>query len=395
MLYFDFKGEKISKLGFGCMRFINDPATGEVDQALANEMFAYALANGVNYFDTSYGYLGGKSELIIAEALASYPRESYYLADKFVGHCLPGPIDNKKLVEVSLRKCRTDYFDFYLLHNVTEWSAQFYDSDEYHIISDLAELKEAGVLRHLGFSFHGGPRLLEYLLTKYEGIFEFVQIQCNYLDWSLQHADQVYEIIRKHGLKAWIMESVRGGRLAVLPEDEAAALGSYTPGKSVASHGFRFVQGLDNASVILSGMNSIEQLRDNIETFSRLDPAGPEEREALFAIAERIKRDAGCVPCITDQIKGLEGMNLPTFVDCYNSYKVSRGVTTTMRLDDFADDKKPPAFAGAQWPEGSVYGGIDYREVLGELAELYRNAPQWTENHRNPAQRISRDIGLI
>ena len=195
MLYFDFKGEKISKLGFGCMHFVNDPKTGEVDQKLVNEMFDYALANGVNYFDTSYGYLGGKSELIIAEALAAYPRESYYLADKFVGHCLPGPIDNKKLVEVSLKKCRTDYFDFYLLHNVTEWSAQFYDSDEYHIIRDLAELKEAGILHHLGFSFHGGPKLLEHLLTKYEGIFEFVQIQCNYLDWSLQHADQVYEII--------------------------------------------------------------------------------------------------------------------------------------------------------------------------------------------------------
>ena len=148
MIYRDFKGQKLSQLGFGCMRFASDPETGEIDQAKVNAMFDLAIKEGVNYFDTAYPYLGGKSEIAMAEGLSRYPRESYYLADKFPGHSLTGPIDNIALFNVSLRKCRTDYFDFYLLHNVTEWSVQFYESEEYHIIPDLLQMKKEGKIRY-------------------------------------------------------------------------------------------------------------------------------------------------------------------------------------------------------------------------------------------------------
>ena len=121
MIYKNFNGKKLSQLGFGCMRFASDPATGEIDQAKVNEMFDLAIREGVNYFDTAYPYLGGKSEIAMAEALSRYPRESYYIADKVPGHSLTEPIDNIALFNVSLRKCRTDYFDFYLLHNITGW----------------------------------------------------------------------------------------------------------------------------------------------------------------------------------------------------------------------------------------------------------------------------------
>ena len=211
MIYSDFNGIKLSRLGFGCMRFAMDPATGKIDQAKVNEMFDLAIANGVNYFGTAYPYLGGNSEISVAEALKKYPRDSYYLADKFPGHSLPGPVDNVALFNVSLRKCETDYFDFYLLHNINEWSVKIYESEEYHIIPDILKLKEEGKIRHLGFSFHGGPELLEYFLNKYEGMFEFVQIQCNYLDWTLQNAKRKYEIITEHGLGVWVMEPCRGG----------------------------------------------------------------------------------------------------------------------------------------------------------------------------------------
>ena len=153
MIYNDFKGKKLSRLGFGCMRFRMNPETGEIDQETVNEMFDRAIAAGVNYFDTAYPYLGGKSELAMAEALKKYPRDSYYIADKFPGHSLPGPVDNRALFEVSLRKCGTDYFDFYLLHNVNERFVKVYESDEYHIIPDIAALKEEGKIKHLGFSF--------------------------------------------------------------------------------------------------------------------------------------------------------------------------------------------------------------------------------------------------
>ena len=122
MIYNEFKGMNLSRLGFGCMRFATDPETGEIDQQKVNDMFDLAIKNGVNYFDTAYPYLNGKSEIAMAEALKRYPRESYYLADKFPGHSISGPIDNIALFNLSLKKCNTDYFDFYLLHNITEWS---------------------------------------------------------------------------------------------------------------------------------------------------------------------------------------------------------------------------------------------------------------------------------
>ena len=152
MIYRSFKDLKLSQLGFGCMRFASDPSTGEIDQAKVNAMFDLAIREGVNYFDTAYPYLGGKSELAMAEGLSRYPRESYYIADKFPGHSLTAPIDNIALFKVSLRKCRTDYFDFYLLHNITEWSVKYYESEEYHILPDMLRMKKEGKIRNLGFS---------------------------------------------------------------------------------------------------------------------------------------------------------------------------------------------------------------------------------------------------
>ena len=143
MIYNEFKGMKLSRLGFGCMRFKTDE-NGEIDQAKVNAMFDLAYRNGVNYYDTAYPYLNGKSEIAMAEALSKYPRDSYYLADKFPGHSISGPIDNIALVDLSLRKCRTDYFDFYLLHNINEWSVSTYESEDYHIIEDVLKLKEEG-----------------------------------------------------------------------------------------------------------------------------------------------------------------------------------------------------------------------------------------------------------
>ena len=220
----------------------------------------------------------------MAEALKRYPRESYYIADKFPGHSLPGPIDNIALFNISLERCRTDYFDFYLLHNITEWSVKIYESEEYHIIPDILKMKEEGKIRHLGFSFHGGPDLLEKLLTKYEGVFEFVQIQCNYLDWTLQDAKSKYDIITKHGLGVWVMEPCRGGKLAVLPEECSNQLKEINPDASDASYAFRFLQGLPNIRMILSGMNEVFQVEDNLNTFKEYNPLSPEEEKLLLSI---------------------------------------------------------------------------------------------------------------
>ncbi|MBQ3999404.1 MAG: aldo/keto reductase [Oscillospiraceae bacterium] len=392
MIYNDFNGIKLSRLGFGCMRFATDPATGEIDQEKVNSMFDLAIENGVNYFDTAYPYLGGKSEIAVAEALKKYPRDSYYLADKFPGHSLPGPVDNIALFNVSLNKCRTDYFDFYLLHNINEWSVRIYESEEYHIIPDILRLKEEGKIRHLGFSFHGGPELLEYFLNKYDGMFEFVQIQCNYLDWSLQNAKRKYEIITEHGLGVWVMEPCRGGKLAVLSDENSSKLKPFRPDASDASYAFRFLQGLDNIKMVLSGMNEVSQVEDNLNTFREYDPLTEEELNVLSEIAESLKKGVPCTQCRYCCAGCPMELDIPYLLECYNDYKYAATTTASVRIDGLAEEKRPSACIGCGQCAHACPQGIDVPAALAELAEMYANGPKWAVEAKPRHESILRDL---
>ncbi len=394
MIYNDFKGLKLSRLGFGCMRFKSDPKTGEIDQEKVDAMLHMAYENGVNYFDTAYPYLDGKSELAMAKALSIYPRDSYYIADKFPGHSLPGPIDNIALFNVSLKKCNTDYFDFYLLHNITEWSVKIYESEEYHIIPDILKMKEEGKIRHLGFSFHGGPKLLEEFLSRHEGMFEFVQIQCNYLDWTLQDAKQKYDIITRHGLGVWIMEPCRGGKLANLNDEAMDQLKAFDPSASAASYAFRFLQDLDNIKVILSGMNEVEQVEDNLNTFKDHKPLSKEERDTLFAIAESMKSGVPCTAC-RYCCKGCPmGLDIPMLMECYNNMKVGSGVNISMRLDGLDEDKRAGACIGCGQCAHACPQGIDVPSVMRELDEMYVNGPKWADVSKSRHESIRKELNM-
>ena len=426
MIYRDFKGQKLSQLGFGCMRFASDPETGEIDQAKVNAMFDLAISEGVNYFDTAYPYLGGKSELAMAEALSRYPRESYYLADKFPGHSLTGPIDNIALFNVSLRKCRTDYFDFYLLHNVTEWSVQFYESEEYHIIPDLLQMKKEGKIRYFGFSCHAGPDLLDAFLTRHEGIFDFVQIQLNYLDWTMQDAKAKCDIIRKHDLGIWVMEPVRGGKLAVLPESESAKLRGLRDGggccdsgaaaagaaasaggaccdsgaagdaglaePSDASYAFRFLQDMPGVTVILSGMNEVFQVEDNLRTFREENPLSDSERSVLLEIAENLKKGVPCTACRYCCDGCPMELDIPYLLQCYNDYKFATTMTPSMRIDALEEDKRPSACIGCGQCMHACPQGIDVPAALAELAEMYEKGPHWGDVVVQRAKSIEDDL---
>lgn len=412
MIYRNFKGQKLSQLGFGCMRFASDPETGEIDQAKVNAMFDLAIREGVNYFDTAYPYLGGKSEIAMAEALSGYPRESYYLADKFPGHSLTGPIDNIALFNVSLRKCRTDYFDFYLLHNVTEWSVQFYESEEYHIIPDLLQMKKEGKIRYFGFSCHAGPDMLDAFLTRHEGVFDFVQIQLNYLDWTMQDAKIKCDIIRKHGLGIWVMEPVRGGKLAVLPESESAKLralrergvgsgsgGAYASAAdgglaepSDASYAFRFLQDLPGVTVILSGMNEVFQVEDNLRTFREENPLSDEERSVLLDIAENLKMGVPCTACRYCCDGCPMELDIPYLLQCYNDYKFATTMTPSMRIDALPEDKRPSACIGCGQCMHACPQGIDVPSALAELAEMNEKGPHWGDVVAQRAKSIEEDL---
>ena len=398
MIYREFDGCRLSLLGFGCMRFAPDPATGEIDQAKVNAMFDLAIREGVNYFDTAYPYLGGKSETAMAEALSRYPRESYYIGDKFPGHSLTRPIDNIALFHVSLRKCRTDYFDFYLLHNITEWSVKYYESREYHILPDLLQMKREGKIRHLGFSFHGGPDLLEEFLTRHEGEFDFVQIQLNYLDWTLQDAKRKYEIITSHGLGVWVMEPCRGGKLAVLPEEASEKLRSLEKESgcgpfSDASYAFRFLQSLPGVKVILSGMNEVFQVEDNLRTFRKEWLLSETEREALMNIAETLKKGVPCTGCRYCCDGCPRGLDIPYLLQCYNDYAFAATMPPSMRIDALEEEKRPAACIACGQCSHACPQGIDVPSALKKLSEMYEKGPHWEEMVRIRQKAISRDLG--
>ena len=381
------------------MRFAPDPLTGEIDQAKVNAMFDLAIKEGVNYFDTAYPYLGGKSELAMAEALSRYPRDSYFIADKFPGHSLTAPIDNIALFNVSLKKCRTDYFDFYLLHNITEWSVKYYESDEYHIIPDILKMKREGKIRSLGFSFHGGPELLDEFLTRHEGEFDFVQIQLNYLDWTLQDAKSKYEIIARHGLGVWVMEPCRGGKLAMLPEAESAKLkalrkdaGDTQTMPSDASYAFRFLQELPEVKVILSGMNEVFQVEDNLRTFREEWPLTDAERNVLFDIAENLKKGVPCTACRYCCDGCPVGLDIPYLLQCYNDFKFAVTISPSMRIDGLEEEKRPAACIGCGQCSHACPQKIDVPSALAELAQMYEDGPHWSNMIEQRQKLIQDDL---
>ena len=235
MIYSDFHGKKLSLLGFGTMRLplIPGGSVADIDQEQVDKMVAYALENGVNFFDTAYPYHGSMSEIAIGKALSAYPRESFFLADKFPGHQIASSYDPAGVFEDQLKKCGVDYFDFYLMHNVNEHSIRTYKDEKWHIVEYFIEQKRLGRIKHLGFSCHGSAENIREFLDAFGEHMEFCQIQLNYLDWSLQDAKGKYALLTQRGIPVWVMEPVRGGRLAKLSEGEEALLKGLRPGESI------------------------------------------------------------------------------------------------------------------------------------------------------------------
>jgi predicted aldo/keto reductase-like oxidoreductase len=339
MIYKDFKGKSISLLGMGNMRL---PVTdGRVDKAKAQEIIDYVYAGGVNYFDTAYMYHQGESERFLGEALTKYPRDSYYLADKMPGFMLAQGQTPQSVFEEQLSRCKADYFDFYLLHNVNDSSINIYNDEKLGIINYLLEEKKKGRIKHFGFSCHGKPATLKAFLDKWD-CFEFVQIQLNYLDWELQDAKKQYEIITSHGIPVWVMEPVRGGRLASLNPEADALLLKERPEASIASWAFRYLMGLDNVQVILSGMTTLEQAQDNVKTFSKLEPLG-EDEQLVLKKALHILKKADSIPCT--KCNYCEGcpmkLDFPGLFEIYNELSIAPGFGVMMAINGIPEDRKP------------------------------------------------------
>lgn len=313
--------EAISLLGMGCMRFPTIGDTGEIDEAEAQKIVDYAYEHGVNYFDTAFMYHGGKSEGFIGRALKKYPRESYNLITKMPGWEIKEPSDVERILNLQLSRCGVDYFDFYLCHSVRENNFAFYEDN--HVFEFLTEMKKQGKVRHIGFSFHDTPEVLEKVIDKYP--WEFVQIQLNYLDWELQDAKRQYEIIKSRGIQCIIMEPVRGGALADLCPEANRLLLQAQPDKSIASWAIRYAASLDNVLTVLSGMTSMEQVQDNVATLSKFAPLTDTERSVLDKALDVYKKKdtvpcTGCRYCMDCPF----GVDIPGVFAAFNEYVIDR-----------------------------------------------------------------------
>ena len=289
------KFENMPKLGFGLMRL---PKTGEsVDVEAVKKMVDAYMDSGFNYFDTAYVYHGGDSERVIGEALvARYPRDSFYLATKLPAWMMNGPEDRDRIFNEQLERCRTDYFDFYLLHSIEEGN-NYNTYEKYDCFNWGVEKKTQGKIRHFGFSFHGTPELLEEILDKYPQV-EFVQIQLNYADWNNQvvHSGKLYDILLRRGIPMIVMEPVKGGMLANLQPELEAMFRAVAPEASNASWAFRFAGSLEGVMTILSGMSTQEQMEENIRIFREFKPLTQRERDTIKAVVEKMQ-DMPLIQC--------------------------------------------------------------------------------------------------
>lgn len=380
MIYKEFKGIQLSNLGFGTMRLplLASGNPDDIDFDQVARMCAYAIEHGINYFDTAHPYHGGRSELALGNGLRDFDRSSYYLADKYPGHQVMKH-DPAGIFEQQLKKLNTDYIDFYLYHNVNEFSINNYMDKRYGIIEYFKRMKGEGKIRYLGFSTHGSPELMERYLDEFGDFMEFCQIQLNYLDWTLQDAERKYKLLEERGIPVWTMESIRGGRLAQLNESEEAQLRALRPNDSAASWALRWLQGKENVKVILSGMSSLDQMVDNIRTFEEIKPLNDDEIRLLAELAEGMKNNVPCTACRYCVAGCPKKLPIPELIAIYNSAKFQKTVIDAMRLQSYSADQQPDNCIACGKCARSCPQKIAIPDVMKDFAELAKSLPNWVE----------------
>lgn len=352
MIYKDFQGEKLSALGMGMMRLpVIDGVYAHIDEAQTAQMIDYALEHGVNYFDTAWGYHDGNSETIVGKLLSSHPRETFHLASKFPGYDPSNFGKVEQIFEAQLQKCQVEYFDFYLLHNIYEKNIDDYLNDEaYNTIPYLLEQKKNGRIKHLGFSCHGEYDVLKRFLDAHADDIEFCQLQINYLDWNFQDAKAKVELLNDLNIPVWVMEPLRGGKLAALPEADAAKLAALRPEETVPGWAFRFLQGITGVTVTLAGSSDFEQLKQNIATYETDEPTTTEEDETLIEIGRGLSA-AGTLPCTACRYCTAhcpQELDIPRLIQLYNQLLITgtNDFIAPMAVGALPDDKKPSACIG-------------------------------------------------
>lgn len=406
MLTNDFLGDNIARLGFGAMRLpIVDGDASNVDQATLDAMVDTAIKAGVNYFDTAYPYHGGMSEIALGRSLARYPRDSYFFASKYPGHQIADTYDPAAIFEEQLTKCSTEYFDFYLLHNIYEASIEVYLDEQWGIADYFVEQKKNGRIRHLGFSCHGRPetlkRFLDYGARKYAeleqrdpetaalfagtNIMEFCQIQLNYLDWTLQDAAAKTALLESMNIPIVVMEPLRGGKLAHLNDAQmqqlnASALGGANPpARSAVEWSFRWLLGIPNVKTILSGMSDLAQVEENCRIFQESAPLSEAEEGVLMDVAESLKGGVPCTACRYCVDSCPQEIDIPMMMNAYNDLQFDTSFTVSMQMDAVPEGQRAQDCIQCESCVQMCPQGIDIPTVLEDLAATLDKMPKWAD----------------
>lgn len=372
--------DEISLLGFGTMRLpMTNPETMEIDYPKAEEMVDYAWRNGVNYFDTAYGYHNGLSEAFIGRALEKYPRESFRLASKMPSWMVQTSDDVVRIFNEQLQKCRVEYFDYYLVHNITENKLERIESLK--ICEFLSEMKREGKIRHLGFSFHDCPEVLKRTLDCWD--WEFAQIQLNYLDWEMQDAAGQYQILTDAGKQVIVMEPLRGGALVSLCPEALEIQRRVNPYLTPAAWGLRFAASLPNVLTVLSGMSTLEQVRDNVKTLTNFHPLTETELAVLPEVLTAFRK-ASPIPCTACRYcqDCPKGVDIPRVLAALNHYRAAKNSFSFLQhANVLGPEKQPEHCVACGQCEKVCPQKIEIPKLMKEAAEMIRTfeRPDWLQ----------------
>ena len=375
MIYKDYKDMKLSYLGMGTMRLpVIDGDDSRIDEESALRMYDRAFESGINYFDTAWGYHAGNSELVTGKALKRYPRDKFYLATKFPGYDVSNMTKAPEIFEKQLEKLQVEYLDFYLIHNVCELNIDYYLDPKYGIYEYFTEQRKNGRIRNLGFSAHCTYENLKRFLEVYGPAMEFGQLQLNWLDWSFQEGKQKYDLLAERNIPIWVMEPVRGGKLAKLKDEYEHRLKSLRPDEEIVAWAFRFLETLPEIKVVLSGMSDEKQMADNISTFENPKPLNEEERKVLFGIAEEMGKEkslpcTACKYCTTHCPKELD---IPYIISLYNESRLTGagGFIAPMALAALDEEKKPSACIHCKGCEKVCPQKIEISAMMEEVSAM-------------------------